>query len=261
MLCHLCGQDTPLVKSHIIPRSFYKPLHDSDGSVPLIVSSASDTYPQRTPTGVYERIVCETCEQLLSKWDDYAYSFLTQGFDPSKYIVDRGEKIAYVFEQFDYVKLKLFFLSVLWRASVASHKLFTRVDLGLHEPVLRAMIQRGCAGEPGKYSVNLFKFDQPINEVPIFDPISEKWSGINCYRFYIGGYTALIKVDQRKVIPEFQDMILSPGKPLCVIIRATFKASKEFALMKKAVRRMSGPVRRALGKQVPKRASSSRTEA
>jgi hypothetical protein len=118
----------------------------------------------------------------------------------------------------------------------------------------------GNAGEPEEYSVNLFKFDQPADEVPIFDPIREKWNGVNCYRLCVYGYTALVKVDQRKTVPEFQNMILSPGKPLCIIIRAPFKASKEFAVMKKAVRRMREPVRRYLEKQLPKQSSQRRIE-
>ena len=51
----------------------------------------------------------------------------------------------------DYAKLKLFFLSLLWRVGVAQGDFFRCVDLGPHELRLREMLQTRNPGEPGDY--------------------------------------------------------------------------------------------------------------
>jgi hypothetical protein len=199
------------------------------------MSSEDGVYPKRSRTGVYDQIVCETCERVFSPWDDYAQQFLTGDLHPSYYVIDQGEKLALILPEVDYVRLKLFFLSVLWRASVSTQALFAKVRLGPHEPILRHMISQGNPGEPDEYSVTLAKFDSPVHQVGIINPERTKFGVTNCYRLYVYGYIAVVKVDQRATIDAFQDMILRPNKPLCVVLR-NFKSSREYAAMVRAVR-------------------------
>ena len=46
-----------------------------------------------------------------------------------------NQKIGYIVDNFEYSKLKLFFISMVWRASVSSHKYFNRISLGEFEDI------------------------------------------------------------------------------------------------------------------------------
>jgi hypothetical protein len=78
MTCKLCGQDKKLVKAHVIPASFFRPLRSEKNS-PLLITAGN--YVKRAPIGVYDKtILCEACEKQFGIWDDYAQSLLIQNF-------------------------------------------------------------------------------------------------------------------------------------------------------------------------------------
>src|SRR5258706_1443213 len=114
-LCKLCGEQGGLVEAHIIPRSFYEPL--KDGSGPLTMGSNRPRfYPKRSSMGAYDKeLVCGKCEALFSPWDDYAQRLLLRACEESSLFEANGQPIAYVYPTFDYHRLKLFFVSLLWR--------------------------------------------------------------------------------------------------------------------------------------------------
>jgi hypothetical protein len=115
--CKLCGNDRPLVRSHIIPDSFSRDLKgDADGP-PLMISGDPGRYPKRRPGGLYdENLVCDPCERLFGPWDDYGAEFLLRRLarDGQPVIARNGETLAYQYTDVDYERLKLFAVSLLW---------------------------------------------------------------------------------------------------------------------------------------------------
>ena len=93
----MCGETHPLIKAHVIPRSFFKQLND--GSGPLkVASNKLGTYPRTSPTGVYDdHLVCETCEKLFASWDDYAQQLLLDPYKDSSYIELEGLRLCKYF--------------------------------------------------------------------------------------------------------------------------------------------------------------------
>ena len=234
MMCKLCRQNKQLIEAHIIPRSLYKPLQDGSGS-PRIGSNKPGFYPKRSPIGVYDKqLICGDCEKFFSPWDDYAQELLLRRLVESNYITSDGEKLAYQVKDVNYRKLKLFFVSLLWRAAASKQEFFTRIQVGPFEEKLKQMILNGDPGDPETFAVCLAKFDDPLGTI-MLDPHCERWFGINYCRFYLAGYVTYIKVDKRPPAEFMDDFILAPNRPLLVILR-NLRASKEFQLMKQLVK-------------------------
>jgi hypothetical protein len=143
MKCKLTGIDGRPVKAHIIPKSFY--VKDPGERKPnKIITNTKGVYPKKSPIGIYdETIVTEEGERIFTSWDDYAAELLLAKKSDFKKRFNKGECIAFEIENYDYEKLKLFFLSVLWRASVSSHEFFKKVKLGGHENIIRDALLKG----------------------------------------------------------------------------------------------------------------------
>lgn len=81
MICKGCNKDTKLVKSHIIPESFYRVLRGKEETLKLVPTD-HEQYPKRAPIGVYDpRILCGDCESLFKEVDDYAANVLINHID------------------------------------------------------------------------------------------------------------------------------------------------------------------------------------
>jgi len=238
MKCRLTGIEGKGVKAHIIPRSFYN--LDYSDPIPLRIITNSETgYNGKSFIGIYDpSIVTIEGERIFSPWDDYAYKLLV--VDRSKLVEikgNNGEVIALTLPNYDYTQLKLFFLSVLWRASVSNQSFFQRVALGEHEPILRKAILSQDAGKADFYSVVLSCFtDVARDHTVMMDPFRERYDGINFYRLYIGHYVACIKVDCRIANKTMRDVQLTEGVPLTIIAR-DFHLSKEKNIIRRVISR------------------------
>jgi hypothetical protein len=189
-------------------------------------------YSQKVPIGIYDRnILCMDCEKLFGEWDDYAQKLLdieTMGATP---IVENSQVAGYEVAQYQYDKLKLFFISLLWRASISTHRFYKRISLGQLEPVAKEFIEKRDPGTPEDFSVTIAKFDHPLGTT-ILDPHPQKNDHINYYRFYLGSYVAYIKSDKRKTPSPFASFMMTPNEPLRIIVR-DLERSKELPLIQK----------------------------
>lgn len=187
-VCKFCGLSKKLVDSHIIPKGLYWGLKDGNGKVAQLVSPFEGEYQKKRPIGIYDQFLCGTCEEQFNPWDTYAITLLR---DTEPITVDDGWR----FEQVDYVLLKLFFISLLWRAQAADDSFFN-IDLGPHGERLKKHITEKNPGIPDEYAVLLGKSEELLAK-GVIDPKQERHYDINFTRFYFPGYVALIKVDKR----------------------------------------------------------------
>ncbi len=142
--------------------------------------------------------------------------------------------IAYNYGVYDYQKLKLFFLSLLWRSSESSHVFYQRINLGTHEPKIRQAIIDSRAGDAAFYSVVLARFPKPYG---ILDPHTTRFDGVNFCQIYLAEYVAYIKVDKRPLPESLQDLELNDAKPLVVLARDPAN-SKDTQVMRSIVLRI-----------------------
>ena len=234
MVCKLCGQEKNLVKAHVIPRSFYDQVSDPQSGA-LVLSNASGKYPYNIHSGIYDRtIVCNDCESKFSTPDDYAKRFFRDQVNSWAEIVHEKDIIGYEVESFDYSKLKMFFISTMWRASVSQQDIFKRVSLGPFENVAKSMILSNYPGSEEEFSVVIQRYEGEIKI--IFDPyFIRDLKGANFYKMYLPGFAILIKVDQRKTPEELKHFQLRDGTPLVVLSRQ-LTSSKDFNVARTLIR-------------------------
>lgn len=231
MNCKLCGENEKLIKAHIIPEGFFKPLR-SGKMVPEIHSNIKGVFPKRSPIGIYDNtILCEKCDKYLGVWDGYAQKLLIQHFSEELAVQKGKTKAAYKIDKYDYNQLKLFFLSILWRASISSRQFYSKIQIGPHENILKEMISGGDPGEPIDYAVSLAKFSDP-RVTAMLDPHKKRLDGINYCQFYITGFVLYIKVDKREPPDFLKDLCLKRDPPFWIILRDLNK-SEDGKIIKK----------------------------
>jgi len=143
-ICKLCGASSKLRKSHILPEFCYQRLYD-----PLhrynIVSNDPSVQIGQQQKGLRERLLCQDCESKFSRWETYSSSVLRGSVKG----VRSGDSIF--LEGLNYAHLKLFLLSLIWRAGVSTQRVFQETKLGEHEDIIRRMLLDERPGDPSTY--------------------------------------------------------------------------------------------------------------
>ncbi len=146
-------------------------------------------------------------------------------------------------KEIDYDKLKLFFISVLWRSSIVKDKsflidydenlkltetcnFFEQVDIGEEwQKQLRNLLLQEQAGDENIFSVLLFKYNR-IEANSVQPPIRCR-KEVNYYRFRLASYGFLIKVDQRPYPREIKEFIITPNQALKLRV-IDYKTTQEY---------------------------------
>ena len=223
MKCQLCDTEAPLIESHVIPRPFFVGTGASPNSG-KILSSVVGIHPKRSPVGPYDGgILCASCDGRIGVWDEVGVRLLHRELHSFELHASDGAALALTKESYDYSKLKLFFLSVLWRSGVSSLPMFGRVSLGPHQARLRSMLLRNEPGRSSDYSVALGVYTErgqlAALGIGMMDPFRERFDGILTYRYYLGRVTALIKVDARPFLAPLSEVCMDPSRPLVLVAR------------------------------------------
>jgi len=237
-ICQLCRLEKKLIKAHIVPQSLYELMRE-EGAPITIYPTAEGDFPKRAPAGIYDSaILCAVCDGRIGRWDDAAQRLLLASLD----IYGKPEEIfrrgLFEITDFDYASLKLFFVSLLWRAHLTRHEFFEKVSLGSWAEVARDMIFSERPGSSEEFSVILARYDHPL-AVAMQNPQRIRFYGLNFYRFRLGQFIALIKVDSREVMPDISGFCITQGQPIVVRV-VDFIESEEFRLSAEAIERMGG---------------------
>ena len=139
--CRLCGQHRPLEYSHILPEFIYKPLYDSDHEF-VEVASEGHHIKSIFAKGVREHLLCRFCEKRFSKFEDHAARVHRE----MRSRLDTAHVGDLVTVPASYAQLKLFQLSLLWRAAVSKDPIFHAAQAEAFEPTLREMLLRDIPG-------------------------------------------------------------------------------------------------------------------
>lgn len=235
--CKGCGQNNKLIDAHIIPKSFWMNLRASDNHL-VIVSSNPNARKGRTFKGEYDtEILCAQCDKVMEKYDDYGKKLLLDGFSSFTELTKEGKIYGWEIEDYDYLKLKLFFLSILWRSSITSRKFFKAVNLGALESHVKKLIWQG-KDDSKHFSCVISKFipsyDETTLEKTILDPVNTEIDGLNCYRFYLGGYIIWIKVDPTETGDGIFKLQIRENQKAVVVAR-DFSKSIELTLIEASV--------------------------
>lgn len=164
-------------------------------------------------------IVCERCEERFLPFDTHGNKVLSEALSSRTISNDFvSNPKGYLIENAEYHKLKLFFLSMLWRAHASSLKFFSHVDLGPHEPILRSYIETSEAPPSHKYEIMLLhQTDSPV-PLGLIPPWRCKLGGVNAYKFYLPEIVVVVNVDQRPFPKAFNSGVLKEIVPPRLIL-------------------------------------------
>ncbi len=235
MKCKGCGEDKDLIKAHIIPKSFYMNLK-GDSKYLNVIHSNADARVGISHIGDYDKeILCKACDGVFEKYDDYAKKFLIDEFGSFNELWDGETLVGWEVDGCKHQKLILFFLSVLWRASVSNRENYRNIVLGPHEDKIKEIVF-GRSNDNLYYTCSLAKFyGAKIDtlERAILNPVRIKIDGINFHQIYLGGFIAYLKVDKREN-PMGDKLDIRVGQKLHIVGRS-FDNSKEYKLIQKIV--------------------------
>ena len=182
--CKLCNGFDKLQKSHVLPEFIYKNLYDSTHRF-LDLGLSNEKILEIQQKGLRERLLCANCEMRLGRHESYVAPYLAH----KKFAISlRDEGIVnYV----NYKLLKLFQISILWKAHHSTHPLFRNVNVGKkHEKKLREMLLADQPGEPHEYGCVTAeaKFGKRTLDDFIPNVMHHKTNGYNSYTFIFAGF-------------------------------------------------------------------------
>lgn len=162
----------------------FKPLYGEEQHRYHVLSDqARNRYQQK---GLREALLCDRCEQRFSVHERY----VSQLMFGDAALPHEPDGSTLVVRGVDCKALRLFQLSILWRASVSRAAFFKVVSLGAdHEARLRTMLLADDPGELWQYGcmmVVIFHEKLVVQDL-IYHPIRTRVQGLPCYRFIFGG--------------------------------------------------------------------------
>jgi hypothetical protein len=167
--------------------------------------------------GIREKLLCDDCEQLISKWEHYA-SLVLNGGAP---IAFKQEGALCHLSEIEYSPFRLFQLSILWRASVSSVDFFRKVALGKHEEKLRKLLISGDSGLAWQYGCVMCALicDNALLTDLMIQPDRIKLHGCTAYRFIFGGFMWIFLVSNHISANPLQSALLSPAGTMTILKR------------------------------------------
>ena len=187
--------------------------------------------------GFKEPMLCWNCEQFLStEYEDYAERNFFSKQLPKPSLHGKTKRIEV--KGLDYKKMKLFMLSILWRAGVTNHEFFKHVQLGPHEAVLRHMLLNGNPGGVDDYGfiTCTIKFNGSDFKDFFVEPTPSRLAEVRSYRFVFSGLLVFFVVASHKIHSSIRKCFLQPSGEWLIIetefaqhpfLRDVFNATKD----------------------------------
>jgi hypothetical protein len=203
------------VKAHLLPKSLTRPIVPG---VPFVETSSRARRPKRAWSSWYDsQLVTVEGEAILSEFDNCAIYELRRkklvwsGWGPMQVLPygpdhdSLGDNTGLglrKLQDVDFKKLRLFFLSLLWRAAASTHLGFAEISLSAEE--LTELGSRLVARDPGPASyfaihlTQLSSMGEPQNltplaqrkKIPAIEEVREHW--VPFIRIYFDGLIAHI---------------------------------------------------------------------
>jgi hypothetical protein len=226
--CKLTGSYGPFVKSHIVPRSFLD-LTQRKGEPPLRV------YPLHargrttdSQTGLYDReLVTVDGERVLARFDLAANCLLNAPVLRSSYLKDEhgfiardqsGRRVGYALSSKHYSELKLFVLSIFWRASASQRP--ELADFKLAADVQRRVQGLLLAGEPAapdELSVMIVRYTNDAG-VPLITPNRIEIMKIPFVQMAFGQCHFYMKTTAIETPAPIDELQLDPRRSLGILL-------------------------------------------
>jgi len=165
--------------------------------------------------GLREYLLCEECEKKLNKHETY---FKTIWFDQKVLPSHVISRTPITISSIDHKHFKLFHLSVLWRAAVASIEPFDTVDLGPYEEKLRQHLYND---DPGNdhfcpfYGIVIVNPDTTVCYDIVTGPYQSRFEHSHVYYMcYAGCEWTFIVTERNFARSEYKDLTVKMNSPI-----------------------------------------------
>lgn len=246
--CQLTGDHGRFVKCHILPEALTR--HEEPGQP--IYQAGERRRPVKRMTSWYDpKLVTLTGERILARYDDWAITFLRRnklvwsGWSGQKLPAERaidlgGAWQAIIVESDDWPRLRLFLLSVLWRAAASKLPEFSEIVLPSADlERLRHMVAAGETDPLDFFPATLVQLTtkgprhnhSPISGVKSLGPYGPVLDRkIRFFRFFIEGLVIHFDLDSSGAgdIALLGPMAVGAGRSLVILghpFEGSFQAS------------------------------------
>ena len=219
-ICKLCRKEKKLIEAHIIPKFMYKKMKDENHSFYDITYNldTKETKSKKTQKEDYDKnILCSDCDNGIigGIYENYAKEALYgENLNPEiapkcENFMNPNDGTEYsICKNIDYTKMKLFLLSLLWRASISARPTFNQVSIGIkHEEIIRKMLYENIEPAETEYPIIITSFMRTENKLDnmIFQPKRIKYKdGLNGYSFLIDSLEFIFFVNSTNhKLPEY----------------------------------------------------------
>ena len=203
MKCKFCGQEKKLIDAHIIPKNFYL---ERKKNRYLCINSKTGKHTIQQKGGYDSNILCADCDNhILGEFDKEGYRILFGDFSKYKYIQLHPQYKIYQLNnnEFDYGKLRKFFISILWRASISKLEEWSNINLGGYEKKAFEIL-KGTKEYDELFKILIYKncFAEDINqEILIAKGKTKKYKK---YIIQMAGYRIEVMVDSTRITNKYK---------------------------------------------------------
>lgn len=221
--CRLCYEEKELIsKSHILPKFFFKKILAEDDEEFVVMNADMSNLKNVRDHGYEGGLLCANCDnKILSRYEDYGSKFLFGSLSNKNMLKGKTLDSHHYIENVNYHKLKLFFLSLLWRSSISSSRTFTAVKLDeqIEEEIRMILLNNQFIPET-KFPVTLWSYLH-LKEIPsalILPPwIGNKNKGEQNFHIIGGGLFLQLTIEYDKLDPMNKEAMLSESGVVKII--------------------------------------------
>jgi hypothetical protein len=165
--------------------------------------------------GIWEYLLCSDCDNIkIGKYDKYAFEFCKKAWDLE---IPIGKNI--VISEVNYKALRLFQLSLLWRAMISQKKEFDSVKFHpKHEKRIKEIIYNETLGEYYEYGCLMYLLvdkNKILNYVMV-TPHKFNYKGFSGVAFTFGGFVWTMLVNSHMEQFPLKKYLLKPESSLTV---------------------------------------------
>lgn len=244
-ICKLCQKEKRLIKqSHIIPDFMFRKMKQSEKPVMLVnFKDGAMGQSWKMQTGIFDKyILCSDCDNgILGQLDRYLSMLLfdtPQGalekLNTSMEVVDADAEFRTLeISNFDYKKLKLGLLSLLWRAHISNNEFYKEISLAEDQAEeVRHMLLSNTVYRESVWKIVMLGIRNNLGYlIPIqTEPYTQAGNNSSYHVFHIHGTFYMIdsnpssqlEIFEKNYIPETGKLIwpFFRGKPAYEILKS-----------------------------------------
>lgn len=238
-ICKLTGAKGTFVKSHLLPKALTRPLEHGE----VRVEAGEGSRPTKRYDSWFDKtIVTRKGEDILEAYDTFAIQELRNhklvwSSWPSGELTLPSEEIEPIAEDWglrrirfkDPKRLRLFCLSLLWRAAVTTRFGFTTISLSKDRlEMLRSMVEKGNAEPFEHFPVSIIQLttsdgwhiSSPTKETKYFEDVDGMQRQIGLYRFFLDGLVIHIEDEtDDPILHRYKGIALGENEEQLVMTR------------------------------------------